>query len=116
MSNSLRFLRCPLIVIFTNLPQTLNTIRLEENNWTYIDTNIFDSHDLRNITVISLSNNKLVNITISGHLKNLKELDISKNRLIRFFIPSTIDLHKLYLYDNNNLLFDSEITVIFLKS
>jgi Leucine-rich repeat (LRR) protein len=44
---------------------------------------------------------KLVNITISGHLKNLKELDISKNRLIRFFIPSTIDLHKLYLYDNN---------------
>jgi Leucine-rich repeat (LRR) protein len=52
-------------------------------------------------TVISLSNNKLVNITISGHLKNLKELDISKNRLFTFFIPSTIDLHKLYLHDNN---------------
>jgi hypothetical protein len=28
-----------------SIPQTLNTIRLEENNWTYIDTNIFDSHD-----------------------------------------------------------------------
>ena len=83
------------------IPQTLNTIKLEENNWAYIDTNMFDSHDLRNITVISLSNNKLVNITISGHLKKLKELDISKNRLITFFIPTTIDLHKLYLHDNN---------------
>ena len=84
-----------------SIPQTLNTIRLEENNWAYIDTNMFDSHGLRNITVISLSNNKLVNITISGHLKNLKELNISKNRLITFFIPSTIDLHKLYLNDND---------------
>ena len=84
-----------------SIPQTLNTIRLEENNWAYIDANMFDSHDLRNITVISLSNNKLVNITISGHLKNLKKLDISKNRFITFFIPSTIDLHKIYLQDNN---------------
>lgn len=84
-----------------SIPQNLNTIRLEDNNWRYIDTNMFDSHNLRNITVISLSNNKLVNITISGHLKNLKELDISKNRIITFFIPSRIELHKLHLDDNN---------------